>query len=357
MNRRAVLLLLASGAALPGCSRSSSKADTAPATQAPTEAPLSSSAAPAPIPDPFVAPSPVASSGGASTASPPPAAPIGPDAGPSSAVTLLDAGKAPRRKVRYAWHADQKEELAMDLRTSVSMEVGATKPGDFPLPPVHIAVDVDPTRVDKDGTLAYTWRVVGASVTASASSPPAMAQGMRDEVAAIEHLTGHGSIDARGVSQATDVVVDGSTVVDSGTTGQMVEQVRQALRDVAVPWPVEDIGAGAKWQKVSRLDAKGSRLTQTDTYTLVELHGDTGSVDDVLAQSAPPQVLRAPGGPSGADAHLESLLASGTAKVTFDLGRLVPHSRFEGTTSTVMSGVQKVTMVMRLGIDVEGKPR
>ena len=246
----------------------------------------------------------------------------------------------------------------MDLRTSVSMEIGGSKPGDFPLPPVHIVVDVDPTRVSKEGTLAYGWRVVASSVTTTATSPPAMAQGMREEVAAIEHLAGHGSVDARGVSQATDISVDGSTVVDSGTTGQMVEQVRQTLRDVAVPWPVEDIGTGAKWQKVSQLDAKGSRLTQTDTYTLVELHGDTGSVDDVLAQSAPPQVLRGPTGPNGSDAHLESLLASGTSKMTFDLeAPRLAQRRFEGTTRTVMSGVQKITMLMRLGIDVEGKPR
>ncbi|MGH7294694.1 MAG: hypothetical protein ACRELB_07170 [Polyangiaceae bacterium] len=357
----AVLAALATLVALAGLAAACSKSSTRvaePATDAGS------------VPDPFASvlapasasaqpPALASASALSASASPSPSQAPSADAGPpGSSVRLLEPGRPPRRKVRYTWHPDQKELLVMDLRTSAATEIGGTSQGEIPLPPVHITVDIDPAGVTPGGDLAYAWRVRGASVTATPGSPPAMAEGMRAEVAAVDHLAGRAVVSARGLSQEKEVTVDPATVVDAGTTGQMVEQVRQTLRDVAVPWPAEEIGVGAKWQKISQLDTRGSHLTQTDTFTLAALEGGGGTADDVLAQTAPPQVLRSPGGPSGADARMESMLGSGSSKIRFDLGRLVPQSHFDGTTTMVVSGsAQRVTMVMRVGIDVEGKPR
>jgi hypothetical protein len=252
----------------------------------------------------------------------------------------------------------------MDLRTSASTEVGGAKQPEIPLPPVHVVIDLDPRDVTPEGALRYDWRVSGATVTADARMLAQIADGMRTEVAAIEHLAGSATVSSRGICE--DVTVDPASTVDasaSGATGQMVEQVRQTLRDLAAPLPEEDVGRGARWQKISQLDAKGSRLTQTDTFTLVELQGDRGTVDDVLAQTAPPQPLRAPGLPPNAQARMESMLASGNAKTAFDLSRLVPQTKFDGTTTMVVSGqssgdaTRRVTMIMRVGIGIRGTPR
>jgi hypothetical protein len=248
----------------------------------------------------------------------------------------------------------------MGLRTSATAEVAGTKQ-EFPLPPIHIVVDVDPQSVSGDGELHYAWRVSSAVVTADAQTAPEIAQGMRAEVAAVQHLAGSATVTSRGL--CADLAVDPSTVLDAGATGQMVEQVAQSLRDVAVPLPDEEVGRGARWQKISQLDAssaRGSRLTQTDTFTLVDVQADHGTVDDVLAQSAPPQPLRAPG---VSQARVESLLASGQARSLFDLARLVPQTKFEGTTTMVVSGQspgetsRRGTMVMRLGFEIQGRPR
>jgi hypothetical protein len=347
VRRLGVVTLLAIAAVAPACSRASSGEPGGGSASA-----SASASAPASTPAPASALAPESA----------PALAPAPDAavltGPGSLTKLLDPGQPPRRKVRYAWHADQKELLLMDLATTATTEIAGSKQPEIPLPRVHVAVDVDPTRVAPDGALSFVWRVSAATVSAGAPGSDAMASGMRDEVAAIEHLSGRGTLTARGLAQ--DVTVDAASVVDAGTTGQMVEQVRQTLRDVAVPWPEEEIGKGARWQKISQLDAKGSRLTQTDTYTLAAIDASTGTVDDVLAQTAPPQVLRTPGASSGADARMESMLASGTSKVQFDLGRLVPRSTFDGTTTMVLSGgdvARRITMVMHVGIGIEGKPR
>ena len=249
----------------------------------------------------------------------------------------------------------------MDLRTAASTEFAGAKQPEIPLPPVHIVLDLDPQSLTPAGDLRFAWRVSVATVTANAQTPSQITEGMRAEVDAIAHLAGTAAVTARGLSGG--VTVDGATTVDAGATGQMAEQIRQTLRDLAVPMPEEAVGHGARWQKTAQLDGKGSRLTQTDTFTLTELAASGGAVDDVLAQTAPSQPLRAPGMAAGAEARMESMLASGDGKTRFDLSSLVPQTTFAGTTTMVLSdpsagdSTRRVTMIMRVGIDIQGAPR
>jgi hypothetical protein len=275
-------------------------------------------------------------------------------------MKLLDAGQPPRRALRYTWNLAQKEQLAMDLRTTASTEVGGAKQPDIPLPPVRIVIAIDPVSVSPEGDLDYAWRVTQAGVQQGSDPPSPVAEGMREEVAAIEHLKGTARVSSRGLSLG--IAIDSASAVDSGATGQMVEQVRQTLRDIAAPLPEEDVGRGARWQKVTQLDARETRIAQTETFTLVALKGASGTLEDVLAQTAPPQPLRGPGMES-TPARMDSMLASGSAKERFDLSRLVPQTRFDGTTTMVVSGrspadnATRVTMIMRVGIGIEGTTR
>jgi hypothetical protein len=245
-------------------------------------------------------------------------------------MKLLDPGQAPRRKLRYEWRLGQKEQLTMGLRTS-------------------------------------------------ASTPSQIADGMRAEVAAIEDLSGSAVVTSRGLTR--EISLRPGATTDTDATGQMVEQIRQTLRDLAAPLPEEDVGRGARWQKLSRLDSEvatsGSRadsgragdprIAQTETFTLVEVPGDAGrggrgALDDVLAQTAPSQALRAPG-VQGSAARMESMLASGSARVRFELSRLVPQTAFDGTTTMILSGpassdsARRFTMIMRVRIDIQGTTR
>jgi hypothetical protein len=283
---------------------------------------------------------------------------------PVATMRLLDPGQPPRRKLRYAFRRGQRETLTMDLRTSASTQEGDTKQPEIALPPVHIVIAIDPTDVTPAGDIAYAWRVTSSAVMADAQAPPSVAEGMRAEVAAIEHLTGTAIVTSRGLS--TRVVVDtpDAAGIPPGTTGQMVEQVRQTLRDVAAPFPEEDVGRGARWEKLSLLASRETRVTQTETFTLSELSAAGGALDDQLAQTAPPQPLQAPG---AAQAQIESMLASGDGKTRFLLDRLVPQTKFDGTTTMVVSGklheaddaqgARRMTMTMRVGIVLGGSLR
>jgi hypothetical protein len=295
-------------------------------------------------------------------AEPPTASATKPDAPRAvggSTMKLLDAGQSPRRKLRYAWHLDQKEQLAMDLRTAAS--TGAPGTSEVPLPSVHIAVDIDPKSVTADGELRYAWRVISARTDARDDTPSDVTEGMRAEVAGIARLSGSALVTSRGL--AREVTVDPNSSVDAVPGDQMAEQILQTLRDVAAPLPDEEVGVGARWRKLSQLDERDARVTQTETFRLVDLQGDRGTLDDTLAQTAPPQALRAPAASPGAHARMESMLASGEAKMRFDVSRLVSQTTFDGTTTMVLSGESRgdsartMRMVMRVFIAISGSRR
>jgi hypothetical protein len=204
---------------------------------------------------------------------------------------------------------------------------------------------------------------------------------MRAEVAEIARLAGSARVTSRGLTR--DVSVDHAVSeqkeaggspgappaiadpagadpgTDPGADGPMNEQVRQTLRDLAAPMPEEAVGVGARWRKNSVVDTRSARIAQTETFRLVDLHGDRGSLDDVLAQHGPPAAEGTVERENGADpARIESILASGDAKVRFDLSRLVPQTLFDGTTSLTVSGpspgaaasARAMTMIMHVAI-------
>jgi hypothetical protein len=281
-------------------------------------------------------------------------------------MTLLDPGKPPRRKLRYDWRPTQGEALSMDLRTSASTEDGTSKQPEIALPPVHLVIAIDPREVSPAGDLTYAWHVTSTAVRSDAQTPSQVADGMRAEVAAIEHLSGTATVSSRGLSSR--VSIDPLPPSDGGATGQMIEQVQQTLRDVAAPFPEEEVGRGARWEKLSRLASRDARVSQTETFTLTGLTSRGGALDDLLAQTAPPQPLLSPGD-GGSQARIESMRASGDGKAKFDLGRLVPQTTFEGTTTMVVSGrlreggdpgngprddSRRMTMTMRVAIVLGG---
>jgi len=342
VKRAACLLLLVA------CSKGSSKpAETVEAS----------------IPDPFLAtpPSeePAASSSDSPVMalSPSPVASIESTApGPRSSVKLLDHGQEPLRPLHYAWHADQKERMEIELRTAISADIGGARK-DSTLPPLHIVVAIEPRSVTPAGDLRFGWHVESAKPgLPDAGAPDAMMAGWSAQLVPVEHLSGTALVNAHGVSRG--VTLDSGTAGDAGADSEMVVQVLQMLRDVAAPLPDEPVGKGARWQKLSTLDAKNGHATQTDTFTLLDAPADTGALDDVFAQTASPQALPSPTGGGGSPAMVDSLLTSGSAKVRFDLSRLVPQQSLDGTTSMALSAPSsRMNMVMRLGITVRGTVR
>lgn len=288
---------------------------------------------------------------------PPPSAPTAPPARPEprATVTLVDAGQKPLRVLRYAFHADRAAAMSVDLTTAVSAQ-GPGGKQDIPLPPLHLVIALDPRSVTPDGELRFAWHIASAHAAPSdAASPPGVAEGWIAELQPVQGLSGTGAVTTRGLTH--DVVVDRGDAAPPAREPEMVTQVVQMVRDyVAAPLPEEPVGKGARWQKIASLAGTTGQASQTDTFTLTDLAGDLGVLDDVVAQTASPQALPVPGASPGAPgARLDSLLTSASSKVRFDLGRLVPQVTLDGTTQMAVSSPgSPVQMVMRVGITVRG---
>jgi hypothetical protein len=225
---------------------------------------------------------------------------------------------------------------------------------------LRFVIAIDPRSVSPEGELRFAWRVTSSTVAADSQTPSQVADGWRAEAASVDHLSGMATVTSRGL--ANNVSIDPESPTDAGATGQMVEQVRQTLRDIAAPLPEEEVGRGARWEKLSQLSSKDAHITQTDTFTLLDIAGNKGTFADVQAQTAPPQTLRAPGAQRGPQARIESMLASGSGTGRFDLSRLVAQTTFDGTTTMVVSshspeGSRRLTMTMRMGIVLTGSTR
>jgi hypothetical protein len=296
------------------------------------------------------------SASAASLPPPPGSTPPAATAAPRFSVRLLDPGHEPRRALRYAWHPDRKEQMAVVLRTAISLEASGER-REAPLPPLRILVAIDPQAVAPDGALGFSWHVTAATSDADAGVSDDLARGWAAQIVPIEHLSGTGVVTAHGISRA--IALDPGTAGDAGQDAEMVVQVLQLLVNVAAPLPEEPVGKGARWQKVSSIDAKNGHATQTDTFTLTDLQGDQGALDDVVAQTSSPQNLPPLVGiDSGPPARIDSVLMSGSSKTRFDLARLVPQTSLEATTSMAVSDPRtRMNMLMHLGVAIQGSVR
>lgn len=280
---------------------------------------------------------------------------------PEALVTLLDAGDSPRRKLRYAWTAGKREQLSLDMRTSLLGDRAEGQLPEVPLPSVRVVLTIASRSVSEDGTLTYDWRVAFARVMTDDRSAPQVADGMRAEAVAVEHLSGTGAVDSLGL--AKELSVDPSESSDDVASRPIALQVLQTLWNVAAPLPQEEVGVRARWQRVSELAAKNARATQTDSFTLASFDGSRGVLDDALAQTAPQQALSVPGMDNGSRAQVGSMLGSGAATTRFDLSHLIPETRFRGTTTMVLANDDArgndpgTKMVLRVEVDISGAPR
>jgi hypothetical protein len=243
--------------------------------------------------------------------------------------------------------------LTLDLRTAASTDRDGARDPVVVLPSVRITLAIDPLDVSRAGDLHYGWHVLSAHVLDDSDAAAFVADGLRREVGAVAYLVGDATVDSRGL--AKDVAVQGDAEVDPADTPQMVEQIRQTLRDLTAPFPDEEVGVGARWRKDSEIEASNVRLEQDEILTLAEMRGGRGVVGDEFTQKAPGQTMADAASDSGA----LSMLATGRSQTRFDLARLVPQTTFDGTTEMVTAASpgnapRRLTMILRVGISIEG---
>ena len=274
----------------------------------------------------------------------------------TSTVKLLDPGQPPRQKLRYKFKVGQNETVTLDMAMGASVDLGAGQRQEQKLPMIRVMLAVEPKSVSPEGDLKYAYRLVSTEVVADPQTPPQLAAAMKSGLEGMRGLSGTALVSARGITKDSTFE---SPPNATAQTAQMMEQIKQTARELAAPFPEEEVGKGAKWEKNSKVESQGQKATQKETYTLVDLSGETGRVDVVIVQSSPGGSLSAPGIPAGSGVKIENMNANGKGTSSFDLARLAPMSQLDAATTMSLVGekdgaTQRLKMIMKVGLKVSG---
>jgi hypothetical protein len=243
-------------------------------------------------------------------------------------VSLLDPGKEPRRPLRYAFTM-KPERLVLDMKMQMKVSIGAQTAPEVGLPTVRTVLDVTPTRVSKDGDLSYDGQISREEVVPDGDMAEADRAALENQLASIVGMKIHSTVTARGV--VTDATMD----VPDGTAPQlrrMLESMRDSLRGLSSPLPVEPVGVGAIW-RVDVAIKTGFRLEQSSVFTLKAIDGASADFDLKLRETAKPQPVVAQVPTSDTHITLESFTGTGTGTMKTYFDRVAPVSNVSSDTS------------------------
>ncbi len=235
-------------------------------------------------------------------------------------VVVLNAGKAPRRALRYKLHVGAKEKIRVATDMSMSMKMGANSLPETAIPTIEMLMTVDVTKKLSSDEFRYKFEIAEVAARKRAGVMDSMVSIVQQALDSAKGMTGTATVDTRGFNRDIDVKLPPGLPAQMQ---QMMQGMNKGLDQMSSPLPAEPVGAGARWRVKQVIEQSGMKLNQVLTFELVELHGDTGKLKVKLSQSAEKQTINA----SGMQAELVSYNGSGSGTTSFDLTKLVPISQ------------------------------
>lgn len=240
-----------------------------------------------------------------------------PDAEPAVEVELLDAGREPRKAIRFAPTAGDKSTVAMTMKMSQGMTINGAKQPETPLPIQKFTMDINVNDVKADGDVHYGFVYSDIEVLSDPQNPsPALAtiQGLMQPMVGSK---GSGIVTNRGFSKKGEFEIPENL---SPMLKSMLEGMKDSLNQLSSPVPGEAVGLGAKWRTVQNVNSNGIKVKQTIEHEVTAIDEKGLTTTFTLTQEAEPQELKNPGLPPGITIKLDSIdtKGSGTSQLTFD---------------------------------------
>ena len=298
----------------------------------------------------------VACAGEPSPAEQPPPAAAAQDAQPGDPkVTLLDAGRAPRRELRLRLEpgSSQTIEVEMDLGLTARME-GKGLPPQI-LPPLRLVLDVTVPAVAANGNARTRAVLREAGVLPREKVGAEVSAPMQRSLARVEGLELQSTLTPRGFTRGGTLTPPPGL---DASAAQVLSGLAQSLDQLSAPLPVKPVGVGARWRVESSFDQNGTRVRQTTLARIARLEGDEVELELQVEQTAPPQELHPPGAQAEGRLYLEELEANGQGRLLLDLTRPAPlRSQLDLTSRTELrvegpEGPRNLTVRLSLATDL-----
>ncbi len=232
-------------------------------------------------------------------------------------IRLIEPGSEPRTSLVYDFQNGQKETMVMDLVLSRETEKDGKPFGEpIVLPTTRVLFTV--RVIEKSPAARYRMgvHIDDFEVLDRPGIDPGLVEQTRRAYEGLPGISGVVTVDEHGKSEAVELNVPGQS---SPQIRQMVDSIKQSLRQILIVFPVEPIGNGGRWVVISSGTFQNMSFNQMTTFTLHEnrsgeLRLSVGVEMSTGRQELAPRV------------DLVSLDAKGTGSYDFNLTQIVPTS-------------------------------
>jgi hypothetical protein len=270
-------------------------------------------------------------------------------------LELLDPGAEPRAPLRYKFRVGQPEKMIMDMQMDMTMNPPGQNKISIVMPTMQFTSTIEPKSVTPEGDLDYTFTTDKADLLDDRPLPAEVRNKVASELKLIIGLKGEGVVTSRGLTKRAEYDIPPGV---SPQVAQMIENMKQSLRQIATPFPLEPVGIGARWKTTSTIKSKVFNFVQIATFSLVSLKGNHATLQVQIEQRAPAQVVKMDGVPADVKTSLDSYQGRGAARPVLDLDHLVSkvesevevHARFkaeQGTESATFGNDLKLKLKIR----------
>ena len=269
-------------------------------------------------------------------------------------TTLITAGRAPRSPLRLALTKGSVSDVTMEMTQSIEQSLDGKSTNSVQTPPISFGTQTTVDAVAADGNAQITSSYHDIAVVDDGSFTAAQRAQLQSGLAPLTAMKVAATITTRNVYVASTVT--GAEGLGA-TTAQLVEQVSDQSSNLAVPFPEEAVGVGARWRSSSATTLAGIDIRQSYEFTLLERDGNVVKVSMKTTQAAPRQRATLPGLPTGTKVTITKYRVSGSGTITMELGAPVAvegESHVAGTqVFSVSAGGQSGTLTQKLSADVE----
>lgn len=247
-------------------------------------------------------------------------------AGDGRAAKLVDAGQEPKVARRYAFAAGKAESRVGQVRVAMTVEVPGAPPQQQAQPAVEVTVKLTPKGLQK-GAFPVDVKIDKLGLAEGQGLDAKSAAEAQKQLSPFLGLTAKVDVSARGV--VGEMAFSGDEKMQKQGAAEILELLQQTLEFIAVPFPEEPIGVGAKWDVESVSTSQGSKVTTVTHFLMKEWAGDAGTLTAEVVRSSPKAPLRDPRMPG---AQLE---VNGKGTYTFQVKLDRPTVKVSGESTTL----------------------
>lgn len=244
---------------------------------------------------------------------------------PNSQIKLITAGSQPRRKLRLTPSVGQKETANMQVDVDMSMSTDGGEKQLLPIPANSTKLNGAINKVEPNGDIHFDFSYSDIDVIAENNIPAATLRRMRNLMKQVEGFKGTTVVSNTGRTKKANLIIPANL---DPVLKQMMEQLIDSMEQVSVQVPLEEVGIGASWKILYKIDLYGIDIQKTDTYKLVDIQNNvmTMNISSEAKVASMGQKMVLPQLPKGATMTLQSYKSVGTGIAKVSLNRILPLS-------------------------------